>query len=307
MASPYQAVRHNTLTEDIVVQLEKLVISQQLQAGDPLPGERELARDLQVSRPALREAIRMLAQKGLVRVRRGRGTFVTLPGLSFLGDSLQLYLTLYPHLLRDFVEARLVIETEMVALAARRASDENLAAMKKALDDLDAWALDPDLNADADLAFHIALAGATGNQVIQLLLTSLRGALRENIRYFALIPSIISECVGLHHEIYDAVAARNVEAAQRAMREHFRIDLAALEAGAAPPNGQTSQLALSPAIVAPDVGSHAQAPSINGRSVEKGGDRQKPSTPCSGISPRVQGRGSHTRSLKNEGGFCHVW
>ncbi len=261
MSSPYQAIKHNTLADDIVEQIEKLVLNRELHVGDPLPSERELAHELQVSRQALREAMRILAQKGLVQVSPGRGAFVAQPSASFLGDSLYTYLRLNPHLVRDFLEVRSILETEAAAIAAERACPEHLAAMKAALDDLGARRADlahwidagvashpeaaraEDVEAhrsslgrwsDADLAFHTELARATGNQAIFLMTLSLRGALRESILYFSSQPHIISASVDLHRNVYEAVAGKQVEAARRAMREHFRITLDEVRRSSAP-------------------------------------------------------------------------
>lgn len=252
MSSPYQAIKHNTLAEDIVEQIERLVLNRKLQVGDPLPSERELAHELQVGRQTLREAMRILAQKGLVQVLPGRGTFVAQPSTESFSESLYAYLCLNPHLVRDFLETRRVIETEAAAIAAERASAENLAAIKKALDDFESFrgelvhwidagvASHPESAnvedqqahqaaltrwTEADLAFHTELARATGNQVILLLTLSLRDAMRGNIHYFASTPHIISASLDLHREVYNAVAAKQVGAARRAMREHFQITL----------------------------------------------------------------------------------
>ena len=229
MSPPYQAIRHTRLSEDIVEQIEKLVLNRELQAGAPLPSERDLARELQVSRQALREAMRILAQKGLVQVLPGRGSFVAQPGANFLNDSLYAYLRLNPHMVRDFMETRLVLETEAAAIAAERATTENLSAIKQAVEDMESNLDTPDRYIDADLAFHTELARATDNHVILLLITSLRSALRESIRYFASIPEIVSRSTELHQKVYDAVAARQGEAARQAMRAHFRITLAELD------------------------------------------------------------------------------
>ena len=225
MSSPYQAVKRTSLSGDIVEQIEKLVLNKELQVGDPLPSERDLASELHVGRQALREAMRILAQKGLVQVLPGRGAFVAQPSANFLSDSLYAYLRLNPHLVRDFLETRRVIESEAAAIAAERAPLDSLIAMKKAVDDMETFKADLERWIDADLAFHTELARATGNQVIQLLTLSLRGALRESIRYFGSVPHIVSASVELHRNVYDAVAARQPEAARRAMQDHFQITL----------------------------------------------------------------------------------
>jgi len=234
MSPEYQPVKHSRLSEEIVEQIEKLVLSKELRVGYPLPSERELARRFQVSRQALREAMRILVQKGLVQVHPGRGTFVAQPCASFLSDPLHTYLCLNPHLARDFLESRLVIETETAFMAAERATDDNLLAIKRALEDLEASLAYPNGFIEADLNFHTELAQATGNQVLALLVVSLRGALRESIRYFASKPEIVDQSPIIHRRIYDAVAARKSEAARQAMREHFRLTLDEVTRGLPP-------------------------------------------------------------------------
>ena len=81
-----EAVRHSGLRDNIVAQLERLIVNDELHVGDALPSERKLAADLQVSRNILREAMGMLAQKGLVEVRSGSGTFVASPTAEFIQD-----------------------------------------------------------------------------------------------------------------------------------------------------------------------------------------------------------------------------
>lgn len=229
MASHYRAVKRNSLSIEVVEQIEQLVLNQALQVGDPLPSERKLAQELQVSRQVLREAMRTLTQKGLVQVLPGRGAFVAQPTAGFLGDSLHAYLRVNPHLVRDFLETRLVIESQTAFIAAERAAPEKIMSIKAALDDLDANRGNPDRFIEADLAFHTELALATGNEVLSLLVVSLRGALRESIRYFAANPDIVAHSSLLHRQVYDAVASHQARAAENAMREHFRITLAQLD------------------------------------------------------------------------------
>ena len=231
MPPTYQAVGRRRLPEEIVDQIETLIVNSELRVGDPLPPERELARQLQVSRNVLREAIGMLAQKGLVQVRPGAGTFVAQPTAAFIADTLHLHLRLNPGLLLDFIEARIGLETETAGMAAVRAADCHIEALKKTLDDMDAFRGDPDRYVEADADFHIELARATGNQVLVLLITSLRAALRENVRYFVSKPEVVEKSLRYHHEIYDAVAAHQTDAARVAMRGHFAHIVDGLRSG----------------------------------------------------------------------------
>jgi len=221
MPPTYRAVGRRRLPEEIVDQIETLIVNSELRVGDPLPPERELARQLQVSRSALREAIGMLAQKGLVQVRPGSGTYVAQPTATFIADTLHLFLRLNPDLLLDFIESRIAIETETAAMAAERATARSIQALEKTVDDMNVYRDEPDRYVEGDLAFHIELARATGNQVLVLLITSLRAALRENIRYFVSHPEVIERSLRYHRQIYEAVAAHQPDAARAAMRLHF--------------------------------------------------------------------------------------
>src|SRR4051794_13942333 len=87
-----EAIPHRRLAEQIVDNIERLILNEELHIGDALPPERELAQQLQVSRNILREAIGMLVQKGLLEVRQGSGTYVARPSIEFLRDSLDSFI-----------------------------------------------------------------------------------------------------------------------------------------------------------------------------------------------------------------------
>ena len=225
MEPAYRPVCRRRLTDEVVDQIQDLIVKSELRVGDPLPPERELAQRLQVSRNVLRHAVGMLSQKGLVEVRPGSGTYVTHPSGSFIGESLHFLLQFDSSLLLDLLKARLLIESETAALAAQYATPENLQAMKTALDTMNQYSADPDRYIEADLSFHTELAHAAGNQVLFLLLMSVRAALRENIRHFARDVDAIVTSTRYHHHIYEAVAAHQSEVARQAMRDHFALTI----------------------------------------------------------------------------------
>jgi GntR family transcriptional repressor for pyruvate dehydrogenase complex len=233
MTPVYQAIGRHRLPAEIATQIERLILGRELKAGDRLPAERELAQQLQVSRNALREAIQILAQKGLVQARAGSGTYVSEPSAVFIGDSLHVLLRFNANTLLDLMEARTVVEGETAALAARKADELVLRAVKAALDQMDAHVNEPDEYTEADLTFHTELAQVAGNQVLQLFVLSLRSALRENIRYFSRTPNENEKSLVFHHRIYDAVMARQPEVARQNMREHFQPFIQYVQAGLA--------------------------------------------------------------------------
>jgi GntR family transcriptional repressor for pyruvate dehydrogenase complex len=228
-----EAVRHSRLSDNIAGQLERLIVNNELHIGDALPSERELAAHLQVSRNILREAISMLAQKGLLEVRPGSGTFVASPTADFLRDSLELFLRFSGTALLDLVEARRSIEVEIAELAATRATEEDRDRIAQRLAELEATVDLPEAYVDADIRFHAELAHAAKNVILELLLESIRGATRENIRVVLLNhPPAVVEAMGYHRRIAQAIQSHSPESARTAMREHLESVRSQLQQGA---------------------------------------------------------------------------
>src|SRR5438874_90483 len=154
------------LVDDIVQRLEAAITAGALQPGDQLPPERDLCEQLGVSRTSLRAAVQRLAERGLLSVEVGRGTFVRQPSSRQLSERLALLLRLDEDSYWKITEARHVVETQIAALAASRRGDADLQALRAALEQMDA-AMDNALAfVDFDERFHLALAAAAGNEVL---------------------------------------------------------------------------------------------------------------------------------------------
>jgi GntR family transcriptional repressor for pyruvate dehydrogenase complex len=217
-----RAVRPRRLTDEIVHQIEQLILSSELRVGDALPPERELAAQLQVSRNILREALSMLVQKGLLVVRPGSGAYVNCPSAEILRDHLHFLVHFNASAFYDLVEARRALEVEIADLAARRATAEDIQCLKGCLHDMEETVGDPERYVEADVSFHAALARATGNEILRLLVESFRGALRQNIHILlSNHPTAVQDALRSHHDITRAVEARSPEAARHAMSEHL--------------------------------------------------------------------------------------
>ncbi|UCD27384.1 MAG: FadR family transcriptional regulator [Planctomycetota bacterium] len=219
--SIFQAVSHRRLTEDIADQIERLILNEELKVGDILPPERELAAQMQVSRNILREAIKVLTQKGLLEVRPGSGTYVARPTVEFLQDTLDFFFRFSSSALFDLIQTRRLLEVEIAGLAAQRATAEDCQLIETRLNEMEAVIDNPDAYIEADIHFHEALATVADNGILRLLLNSIRGALRRNItilvRYH---PSAVETAMQYHRRIVQAVQQHNIEAACLAMREH---------------------------------------------------------------------------------------
>lgn len=176
----YKVVRTSRLYEQIVQQIEDSVLNGTLKPGDQLPAERELAQRLGVSRTAVREAVKALREKGLVEAYSGRGTFVTDGTSQAARQSFDLMVKIgqqegAPHL----AELRLILEPGIAALAAVRAKEDDLVALREAVAVMDRAQDDPEAYIEADLDFHLALAETVANPLILSLIDSIVGLLRE--------------------------------------------------------------------------------------------------------------------------------
>jgi GntR family transcriptional repressor for pyruvate dehydrogenase complex len=219
----YKVVQTSRLYEQIVQQIDDSIRKGVLKEGDRLPAERELALQFGVSRTAVREAVKALIEKGLVEAHPGRGTFVTNGTSHSIQQTLDRVIKVgQPEGTASLVEVRGILEPEIAALAAARATDENLSAMREAISVMEEARQDADAFIEADLDFHLALAEAAANPLILSLIDSIVGLLREQrLRIFYVDGG--PERGQYHHKrILEAVEHRDSQGAREAMRAHLR-------------------------------------------------------------------------------------
>ncbi len=219
----YTPVQFERLYERITQQIERRIVSGDLKIGDQLPPERELAEQFGVSRTAVREAVKTLRQKGLVEVQPGRGTFITNGTTRAVRHSLGLMMMIgYATGSGHLVEVREILEPEIAALAAARASADHIAVMREAVATMDAALEDPDKFIEADLDFHLALAEASQNALIPTLIDSIVDLLREQRKRIFRVSGGPERGQFHHKRILDTVMRHDPEAAREAMRAHLR-------------------------------------------------------------------------------------
>jgi GntR family transcriptional repressor for pyruvate dehydrogenase complex len=216
---PLRAVKPRRIHEDIVAQIREQLAEGLLKSGDQLPSERELSEKFQVSRTSVREAIRSLESLGLVKIKSGDGTYVasslrTL--LSPLASVIQ-----QKDVLLDIFEAREIIEPEMAALAAKRASPEDIEQMSAILEEQARQIVDGGTGMEADSAFHSMLAQAAKNKVILQLNDSIVDSLRETRERSLQTHGRPGRSLAGHRKILDAIRSKNPAKARRAMLEHL--------------------------------------------------------------------------------------
>lgn len=219
----YEEVRYGRLYEQIVEQIEKRILNGELKPGDKLPPERELSKQFGVSRTAVREAMKALTLKGLIVVHPGRGTFVTDDTSTAVRHSIDLLVRIgNEDNIRHLVEVREILEPEIAALAATRATDEHIAAMQEAVDAMDKAMDDPDAFIESDLDFHLTLAQGTDNALIPVLIDTLVDLLREHRKHAASVEGGLERGQPFHKIILDAVKNNDPDAARESMRAHLQ-------------------------------------------------------------------------------------
>ena len=215
------------LADTVAVELEKRILEGSLKPGDQLPPERDLAIEMGVSRPSLREAIQKLVLKGLLTTRHGCGTHVTDQLEAHFVDPWQAMLKGHPMLHRDLLEFRQMLEGQAACLAAERALDVDVKRLDAVYEALDAAYDSNDIQAciDADVAFHQAIAEAAHNVLIGHLTASLmrviHGHVATNLTQLHTQPQRWDELRAQHHAIWQAIRNHQPDAADRAARQHI--------------------------------------------------------------------------------------
>jgi len=219
----YKIVQSSRLYEQIVEQIEESVQRGDLKPGDQLPAERELAEQFGVSRTAVREAVKALREKGLVEAYPGKGTFITSGSSNPMRQSLdRMMRSAQVDATSSLVEVREILEPEIAALAAVRATEENLNSLRQAVAVMDAAKRDPDAYIEADLDFHLELAEAAANPLILSLIDSIVGVLREQRMRIFEVDGGPDRGQYHHKKILEAMEHQDTQGAREAMRAHLR-------------------------------------------------------------------------------------
>ncbi len=203
----------------IVRELGLAILAGEIAPGERLPPEAELMASYEVSRPVLREAVRVLVAKGLVVSRQRAGASVRSRSDWHLLDPDVLTWMIQTRPAPEFVETlmavRRIFEPAVASLAASAASDEQLDAIAEAYAGM-AAAPDRDALLEPDLAFHRRIAEATGNDLLAYIGNMLSLALRESIKLSSRLPNTHQLSLPRHKAILVALQARDADAARRA-------------------------------------------------------------------------------------------
>ncbi len=190
--------------------------------GDRLPSERELSERLGVARSTIREAIRSLAFMGVLDVKQGGGVFVNTLDDSSFAKMLEMGLLLRKSTVAELIEARRFVESQVAALAAERHTSEDRAKLAAIMSRMAASQGDTKRASELDLLFHLELANACHNTVMNYILKTLGALLREWIdQAFSNRELVITDIIAEHNAVMESVFARDSKKARELMEEHI--------------------------------------------------------------------------------------
>ena len=218
---PIKAVEPQRLYRRIAEQIAQLIRRGEYRTGERLPPERDLARQLKVSRPSVREALIALEVEGYVEVRVGSGVYVTQrrpsprPTTALPGDSGPF----------ELIAARRLLESECAALAARLASPAQVKRMKAALMAMERDRRRDVMPLDNDRRFHLEVAEACGNSALALAVRTLwdqrTGPLFLRLEHHFDTPDLWAAAIAEHNAVMTAIERHDAAAARAAMRRHM--------------------------------------------------------------------------------------
>lgn len=234
----------DTLRDQVADILENMILEGRWQPGDLLPSQAKLAETFGVSVTVVREAIESLRARKLVNVIHGKGAIVLPPSPSPLLSDFRMLAEREMLTLLDLWEARFLLEPHVAALAAQRATPEQLNELRAILEQMHECQEKGDRNqlAEADVRFHKMLASCTGNVALTLILEALSSLLLKSVKLTSQRPI---HSPSDHSAVLEAVCSQDAEAARAAMQTHlergYQDALAIAKLRGRPPNDAQSQ------------------------------------------------------------------
>lgn len=217
-------IKPKRISDQVFEQIRELIYRGEFKPGEQLLPERELANSLEVSRTTVRNALITLVTLGLLEHRQGKCTFVTIPN-GDQGNPLATILAVDDVTIHDLLEVRLGLECNAARMAATRSTSQDILNLAKANQEMAETVQAAALGNEADAGFHMAISFATKNPVQMHLMRNFYDLLflgiKRNLSHLWDDPDNIDIVLAGHSKIYEAIANRQPEAAEAAMREHI--------------------------------------------------------------------------------------
>jgi GntR family transcriptional regulator, transcriptional repressor for pyruvate dehydrogenase complex len=208
------------LTVQLISKFKQLILEGVLGPGSRLPPERSLAKQLGVSRPILRQALKVLSIMEILSQRVGDGTYLNESAAVVLQEPVEFLILLSKISHYELFEARIIVEPELAARAADRATGQDVTALRRAISAMEKCSEDNQKIIECDLAFHHAIFRATGNRVCEAMFGVLHKALLNSMASTSMLVKV-DHTLSFHKAIFSAIDRRQPEEARRSMLEHL--------------------------------------------------------------------------------------
>jgi GntR family transcriptional repressor for pyruvate dehydrogenase complex len=229
MTPLFRAAKQNRIFEDVVDQIQEAIISGRIKNGDRLPSERELREMLQTSRSTIREALRVLEQKGLIEIRLGTGGGAVVKSISAdtITQSLALLIRTRRVSLDHLAEFRERVEGDVAALAAMRHQPDDIKHLRQLLEEAHAWVKRGPQTADeflrVDREIHFSIAAVSGNPIYLSILKTLHDNIQLYFeKYLVMSETRLEQNYAELVEIVNAVEQGDADQARELTQEHVR-------------------------------------------------------------------------------------
>jgi DNA-binding FadR family transcriptional regulator len=229
--SNFSKVERRRLPEIVAEQIEEAIINGSFVVGSQLPSEQVLADQFGVSRNVVREAFKFLKERGLIEIRNGSGAYVTQPSHAATSDALGRYIRMIGagEAIADLYEARRILEGWNARLAAQRADARDLDLLRGCLQRMEEHAGSIEKWSEADLDFHLAIAKATHNPFLNLLLEPLVDQLRGVIAEGFLVPGAVERGLTAHRNLLHFIESGDADSAHQAIIEHLNDSMSRVQ------------------------------------------------------------------------------
>jgi len=217
---PFKPVEKILVSDGIFEQIRDMIHSGEFSTGERLPSEIKMSEHLAVSRSSLREALNALVHLGYLQ-RRNRGVYVNPEGQWGTNLSVPFPRSQEDLSIAEMIEVRKIIETELCALAAKRAKAEDIKALQESLQEMKNQLGDPSGFINSNQRFHLGVARAAKNRILEDFIVKIRDLLRSNIAMVIEKSAISQRSLGYHQRIFEAIRDGEVSRARRAMAEHI--------------------------------------------------------------------------------------
>lgn len=216
-----RAIKKTRIHEEVVTQIHELIKDGRLKAGDQLPSERELSETFKVSRTSVREALRALETKGLIISRTGMGNFIADLPIESLVAPLAKLLIEEKDALADIFEMRKLIEPQIAALAAERATKTDIERMRGILKKQSEAVGRGETGVEADAELHFAIGQATQNQALERLVSGLMEILSQSREESLQTLDRRKASIEAHRKILSAIEQHDQRRSREAMFQHI--------------------------------------------------------------------------------------